>query len=43
MKPRKEAIEFCKQGRKYTKKDCWAVRDTMDQFRYKMLIKLGNE
>jgi len=35
-----EAIDFCSKGKKFTDKDCWAIRGIKDQFTYKPLKKL---
>lgn len=40
VKTEQEAIDFCLQGRKYTREDCWAIHGVMDQFQYKPLTEL---
>lgn len=38
--PESIAQKICNEGRKYTKKDCWAINDTLPQFRYELFSKI---
>lgn len=40
VKTEQEAIDFCLEGRKFTNKDCWAIRGAKDEFTYKPLKEL---
>ncbi|MBR9705178.1 hypothetical protein GOV12_07230 [Candidatus Pacearchaeota archaeon] len=34
------AKRFCDAGKTYTEKDCWAIRNTMPEYRYKPLEQI---
>lgn len=34
------AKNFCEKGRQYTDKDCWAIMDTMPEYRYKPIKQI---
>lgn len=35
-----EAKELVAKGKKYTRDNCWAIRESMPEYQYKKLVKL---